>query len=103
MIDKEKVLKEFDYLINEFYPACTSDSYYLSVMEAVRDLLKEQQEKIAEYQMIYGGDAVITGELIRCRDCKHYRDGYCLLNDIGTTKNWFCADGKRRVENGTSV
>ena len=66
-------------------------------------LLKKQQAKIAEYQMIYGGDVTITGELIRCRDCKHYRDGYCLLNDIGTTKNWFCADGKRRVEDGTSV
>ena len=43
-MDREKVLKEFDYIIDSFFPACTSDGYYLSVLEAVRELLKEQDD-----------------------------------------------------------
>lgn len=55
MADREKLLKEFDYLINDFYPACTSDSYYLSVMEAVRELLKEQ-EAVEPFHRCIGKD-----------------------------------------------
>ena len=49
------------------------------------------------------------GELIRCKDCKHYRY-YGLLEEtvsectIGHCENqdkyWYCADGKRRDNDG---
>ena len=46
----------------------------------------------------------IKGELIRCGDCKHYKDGFCYNPNTfdaektcgNTTPDWYCADGKRR-------
>ncbi len=43
---------------------------------------------------------------VRCKDCKHYKDGFCYnpnTYDDGKTKgntvpDWFCADGKRRTD-----
>ena len=40
--------------------------------------------------------------LVLCKDCKHYnREGWasqlCVLNEITTTDNWFCADGEQAV------
>ena len=35
------------------------------------------------------------GELIRCRDCKHY-DGFgCHKLKMMVSDSWFCADGER--------
>ena len=58
----------------------------------------------------YGSDYVWNdnhGELIRCRDCKHYRY-YGLTEDIisectinnyeNQPGDWFCADGKKRPD-----
>lgn len=76
MADREKLLKEFDYLINDFYPACTSDSYYLSVMEAVRELLKEQEPIKAEREC--SGSGVTWWNI--CGNCKtaiNPNDKYC--------------------------
>ena len=47
---------------------------------------------------------VIQGELVRCKDCKHYKDGFCYNPNTyddektrgNTSPNWFCADGERR-------
>lgn len=39
------------------------------------------------------------GELIRCKDCKHYKDGtgLCdLYHAHGYAETWYCADGERR-------
>ena len=77
MIEKEKIIKRIKSQIavcNEI----DSDWIHLTVGTGKRilELFDEQPE------------------IIRCERCKHYRDGYCSLNDIGTTKNWFCADGK---------
>ena len=46
----------------------------------------------------------IKGELVRCGDCKHYKDGFCYNPNTfdaekicgNTTPDWYCADGKRR-------
>ena len=43
-------------------------------------------------------------QVVRCKDCKHYKDGFChnpnTYDDEKTKGNtvpdWFCADGKRR-------
>ena len=49
------------------------------------------------------------GELVRCKDCKHFKDNRCLndnvhysIDDCGcqpafyVTDDWFCAEGERR-------
>lgn len=46
----------------------------------------------------------IKGELVRCGDCIHYKDGFCYNPNTfdaektcgNTTPDWYCADGKRR-------
>ena len=46
----------------------------------------------------------IKGELVRCENCKHYKDGFCYNPNTfddektcgNTTPDWYCADGKRR-------
>lgn len=45
-------------------------------------------------------------EIVRCEDCKHYKDGFCYNPNTfddektcgNTTPDWYCADGKRRDE-----
>ena len=42
-------------------------------------------------------------ELVRCKDCKHYKDGFCYNPNTyddektkgNTVPDWFCADGER--------
>lgn len=34
--------------------------------------------------------------LVRCRDCKHWSDGYCRHNFLHKPENWYCADGESR-------
>ena len=44
--------------------------------------------------------------VVRCKDCKHYKDGFCYNPNTyddektcgNTAKDWFCADGKRRTD-----
>lgn len=36
-------------------------------------------------------------EIVRCKDCKHYKYGMCYLyHTHGYAETWFCADGERR-------
>ena len=62
---------------------------------------------IAEDGIDHGGDLgdfiEIVGDLVRCKDCKHYngedRDICCPLADYAQFKcgaDWFCADGERK-------
>lgn len=38
-------------------------------------------------------------EIIRCKDCKHYKYGMCdLFHPHGCAETWFCSDGERREE-----
>ena len=48
---------------------------------------------------------IIVGEIVRCRDCKHRYEGFCMLTDgMGDFKRWFvddddyCSDGERAVD-----
>ena len=39
-------------------------------------------------------------EVVRCRDCVNYSQGWCFTS-AGATRvdeNWYCADGERREE-----
>lgn len=65
----------------------------------------EKVEFIESYKKIGNGDYRWNdnhGELIRCKDCKWYKD-YCCTNVDFTwyrEPNWFCADGERRTDDG---
>lgn len=42
------------------------------------------------------GNGVITGELVRCKDCKwSISCGYISTRSYKEWKDWFCADGER--------
>ena len=75
------------------------------------ELTEEQDEQLAMMRMIYGTDAKVVGEIVRCKDCKWGEwlrnmrgDGrYRCKNDYtgiecGCTKepDFFCAYGERR-------
>lgn len=38
--------------------------------------------------------------VVRCKDCKHYKDGRCFftMRRHGLHDNWFCADGEKVSE-----
>ena len=36
------------------------------------------------------------GELIRCKDCRHYDVDFCKNRKWETSPDWFCGDGKRK-------
>lgn len=45
-------------------------------------------------------------ELVRCKDCEYYKDGFCYNPNTfddektrgNTVPDWFCADGERRQQ-----
>lgn len=55
-------------------------------------------------------DCPIKGELVRCGECKHYKDGFCYNPNTyddektcgNTAKDWFCADGERKEKRNES-
>lgn len=46
--------------------------------------------------------------VVRCKDCKHYKDGWCYNPNTyddektrgNTVPDWYCADGERREYHG---
>lgn len=87
MIDREKVIKEYENYVKRFVSLTTSDEAEYEMHEAVLSLLKEQ------------------GEIVRCKDCKHgrepimaYRKGcvWCERVNRHNDADWYCADGERR-------
>ena len=52
-----------------------------------------------EFVMRVNDNGIVTAvvcDLVRCRDCKHYRqDGFCTYNNhVQSDPDWFCADGE---------
>lgn len=89
-MDREKVIKE---KLDEMVELTRGLSYagFMTAVENANDilaLLKEQPQ------------------IVRCKDCKHYKDGFCYNPNTyddektrgNTVPDWFCADGERRSE-----
>lgn len=36
------------------------------------------------------------GELVRCKDCKHYMTIHCTCDGCCISDDWYCADGERK-------
>ena len=83
MIEKEKVINDLQYAVNDNWMWRHAD-YYALTMERAIALLKEQPE------------------IVRCKDCKWFyqpfkSEGRCLNHDNDYHEpNWFCADGERK-------
>ena len=64
------------------------------------ELLGQQQNQITMMKMIYGDPGTVVGELVRCKDCKHYGNAYnhwyCNRLERLAAENWYCADGERK-------
>lgn len=59
----------------------------------ISDLADRLQEWLNEMDIV---DAV---SVIRCMDCKHYKDGECTNEFWGMCERDYCSEGKRR-DNG---
>ena len=56
------------------------------------------EEQIVRHEWTGNVDNISYGQLIiRCKDCKHYKDGWCTENGLVTLPgDWFCADGEAK-------
>ena len=57
--------------------------------------MKEYIVQAIAQETIDSFDAHNAPELVRCKDCKNERNGFCILNDIAVTPEWLCADGEK--------
>ena len=66
--------------------------------------MKEYIVQAITQETIDAFDAHNPQELIRCKDCQHYKDSFCYNQNSfddekicgNTSPDWYCADGKRR-------
>ena len=60
-------------------------------------MLKEQ-ETANLYKCPNCGTWVSAENVVRCKDCKNYKDGKCFytMRRHGLEDDWFCADGERK-------
>jgi len=82
MIDREKVIKELENY-EPYARAFSNITIIGSIVIDTLELLKEQED------------------VVRCKDCKHYKDetGMCdFCHTHGNAETWFCADGERMVK-----
>lgn len=123
MADIEKVVTGLEKCIaDEYCDDCpyTDDCFEIDekpygeqLMRDALELLKEQETDIGnlnetvknllnaytEIKAIYMDSVRVVGELVRCKDCKHWKEGVCFYSVIPSpcpNKDWFCADGERR-------
>ena len=70
----------------------------------MKEIIIEVPDRFGQELKTEKVNSEIKGELVRCGDCKHYKDGFCYNPNTfdaektcgNTTPDWYCADGKRR-------
>ena len=61
--------------------------------EYVVELSEEEADELMDEHWV--------GELVRCKDCKHWRKATCSAGAglaFPPPEDWFCADGEKREE-----
>ena len=76
--------------------------------DALADALFEKRRNYPQWvaDTIGGMSVVDAVPVVRCKDCKHYKDGFCYNPNTyddektrgNTVPDWFCAGGERRDE-----
>ena len=102
MSDIGKILKALEICDDESF--CSGCPYYEEGSDCkcftdARELITAQRDKIALLTAAIGDHGTVVGELVRCRDCKHYYKGHCQADDTiywCREPDWFCADGERQ-------
>lgn len=93
-MDAKSVMSGLEGLTENDWRMYHSDSEVRNIAKEALNLLKEQEIQITTMRMIYGSDAKVVGELVRCKDCGDCReDGYCERWHISVKPDFFCADG----------
>lgn len=83
---------------------CSEVCYYKSFND-VRRLEKRRNdvEKICKSfvhrDILKNAPAVDAVEVVRCKDCKHYKTIQCSCGCTVVSSEWYCADGERK-DNG---
>lgn len=69
----------------------------------MREIIIEVPNDFGKELKPYRVNSDIKGELVRCKDCKHWDEyisdenfGFCPCYDGKTKAVWFCADGEKR-------
>lgn len=85
MLDREKVIKEFELFIKEYHPACTSEGVELDMFMEVLSLLKEQKavKPLREHS---GGGTTWWNVCGACRTAINPNDKYC--HECGRAVKW---------------
>ena len=85
MINREKVIAEYERFVNNFVPACTSDDYEFEMHKAVLELLKEQEaDKPKGHWTPYEPDKRGYTDGFTCSRCERVilSDHYCKMIDF---------------------
>lgn len=90
MNDSEKIIKGLESQLDDLSQYADSDEVLTLTQDQAKDILSMLKEHT---------------EIIRCKDCIYYDpewvDEECrLFRDFTTEPEWFCADGKRRDDDG---
>ena len=120
MADREKVIKGLELCSTYDCNRCDNCPYgrtcgygcdQTGLLRDALKLLKEQEEGIqnliSDYEdlskeherLLDKKIPLITQglEVVRCKDCKWFMDGYCHDKDCDIpSPDWFCADGERK-------
>ena len=85
MIDREKVVKEYEDYVNSYISLTTSNDYELEMHKAVLALLKEQEPVEPEVEVLNEID-----RLYRCQRCHGYLfyDGQKYCDRCGQEVKW---------------
>ena len=118
-MDREKVIKEFEHLLNAA-KGNYQDFVDLTVDggEEILALLKEQEThkffvdesgKITPLPIVFPNCPLKEYEaVVRCKDCRHYDETQrgtpraekrrYVCDDFNPPPDWFCADGEKRTD-----
>lgn len=84
------------------------DAMESGYLDEERAIVKEAYSTMTDcVSLINNAPIVDAVEVVRCRDCKYYKEGFCYNPNNyddektcgNTSPDWFCADGEREEQN----
>lgn len=87
---------DVDYMFGDLENAPTVDAVPVGVVEQIRWERDVAMKQLAEHGIPFGGTADDVLPVVRCADCKWWKEPYCVKNYVFIRRaDWFCADGER--------
>ena len=69
------------------------------IEKTLKSFAEQAAKKFAEFVSAIDtlmDEAIKQPQIVHCKDCKHYRDNRCLMENGTSGGWWYCADGLRR-------